>query len=59
MNRSTTDKLKGSGHEAKGKIKEAAGRAFNNPDLEAEGAAEKTAGKVQRKVGEVKKVFGK
>ena len=31
----------------------------DNPKLEAEGKAEKIAGKVQGKVGEVKKVFGK
>ena len=33
MNRSTTDRLKGRGHEAKGKVKEAAGRALNDPDF--------------------------
>ena len=46
MNRSTTDRLKGRGHEAKGKVKEAAGRALNDPDLEAEGTAERAAGKL-------------
>ena len=44
--------------EAKGKVKEVAGKVSNKPDLEAEGTAEKLAGKAQRKVGEVKKVFG-
>jgi uncharacterized protein YjbJ (UPF0337 family) len=30
-----------------------------NPDLRDRGTAEKVAGKVERKVGDVKKVFGK
>jgi uncharacterized protein YjbJ (UPF0337 family) len=30
-----------------------------NPELEAEGTGEKIAGKVQEKIGRVKKVFGK
>lgn len=30
----------------------------DNPKLEAEGAVEKTAGKTQEKIGEVKKVLG-
>ena len=41
MNSSTKDEIKGSVHEVKGKIKETAGRVTNNPDLEAEGKAEK------------------
>ena len=59
MNSSTTDKIKGGMHEAKGKIKEEAGQAVGNPDLQDRGTAEKVAGKVQKKVGDVKKVFGK
>lgn len=39
-------------------LKEKVGRATNNPDLEAEGQVEKIAGKVQKKIGEVKKVLG-
>ena len=46
-------------HEAKGKIKEEAGKAVGNPDLQDRGTAEKVSGKVQKKVGDVKKVFGK
>jgi uncharacterized protein YjbJ (UPF0337 family) len=30
-----------------------------NPELEAEGTGEKIAGKVQEKIGQVKKVWGK
>jgi uncharacterized protein YjbJ (UPF0337 family) len=59
MNSSTTDKIKGGIREAKGKVKEEAGKAIGNPDLRDRGAAEKVAGKVQNKVGDVKKVFGK
>jgi uncharacterized protein YjbJ (UPF0337 family) len=59
MNSSTTDKIKGGIHEAKGKVKEEAGKAIGNTDLRDRGAAEKIAGKVQNKVGDVKKVFGK
>jgi uncharacterized protein YjbJ (UPF0337 family) len=43
----------------KGKAKQAAGQVTNNPDLEAEGQAEKLTGKIQKKVGQVEKVFEK
>ena len=33
MNSSTKDKIKGRIHEAKGKVKEEAGKAIGNPDL--------------------------
>jgi uncharacterized protein YjbJ (UPF0337 family) len=59
MNSSTKDKAKGGFHEAKGTIKEKGGEATNNPDLRDRGTAEKAGGKVQGKVGDVKKVFGK
>jgi len=55
---STKDRAKGRLREAAGKIKEKTGRATRDPDLEDRGTAEKMGGKVQRKVGEVKKVFG-
>lgn len=55
---STKDQVKGKGHEIKGKIKQKAGRALNDPDMEAEGQDEEIAGKVQEKVGQIKKVFG-
>jgi uncharacterized protein YjbJ (UPF0337 family) len=58
MKSSTKDKAKGQYHEVKGKIKEMAGELTDNPKLEAEGINEKVAGKVQQKIGEVKKVFG-
>ena len=45
-------------HEAKGAIKEKAGEAIGNPGLRDRGTDEKVGGKVQRKVGEIKKVLG-
>jgi uncharacterized protein YjbJ (UPF0337 family) len=46
-------------HDAKGTLKEKIGHATNNPDLEAEGQDEKVGGKIQKKVGDIKKVFDK
>jgi uncharacterized protein YjbJ (UPF0337 family) len=38
-------------------VKEVAGRVTKNPNLEAEGQDEKLGGKIQKKVGQVEKVF--
>jgi len=43
----------------KGKLKEIAGELSDNPKLEAEGTDEKMAGKVQKKIGQIKKGLGK
>lgn len=51
--------MKGTAKEVAGKVKEEAGKAIGNPDLQDRGTAEKVAGKVEQKVGDVKKVFGK
>ena len=59
MNSSTHDKVKGTAKEAVGKVKEETGKAIGNPNLQDRGTAEKVAGKVERKVGDVKKVFEK
>lgn len=59
MKDSIKDKIEGKVHEVKGALKETAGKATNNPDLETEGAAEKIGGKVQKKVGDIEKVFEK
>jgi uncharacterized protein YjbJ (UPF0337 family) len=59
MKDSLKDKVEGAVHDTKGKIKEKIGHATNNPDLEAEGQDEKVAGKIQKKVGDVEKVFEK
>ena len=58
MKSSTKDRIKGRVQEAKGKIKEKTGRAARDPNLQDRGTSEKIGGKVQRKVGEVKRVFG-
>ena len=59
MKESTKDELQGKLHEAKGKIKEKTGQLTNDPNLQDEGTDEKIAGKVQNKVGQIKKVFEK
>jgi uncharacterized protein YjbJ (UPF0337 family) len=59
MEDSTKDKVEGAVHDAKGTVKEKIGRATNNPDLEAEGQDEKVGGKIQKKVGDIEKVFEK
>jgi uncharacterized protein YjbJ (UPF0337 family) len=48
------DTIKGAAKDASGSIKEAAGKLTGNERLEAEGAAEKTVGKVQKGVGDLK-----
>jgi uncharacterized protein YjbJ (UPF0337 family) len=58
MKESTTDQIKGKAHEVKGAVKEKIGNATNDPNLQAEGQGEKVAGKIQKKVGQVEKVFG-
>ena len=59
MKSSSKDQVEGTLHELKGKVKEVAGKLSDNPKLEAEGIGEKIAGKVQEKIGQVKKVLGK
>jgi uncharacterized protein YjbJ (UPF0337 family) len=59
MKSSMQDKVEGTFHQVKGKVKEVAGELSDNPKLEAEGAAENIAGKVQEKIGQVKKVWEK
>jgi uncharacterized protein YjbJ (UPF0337 family) len=58
MKSSTKNKTEGVYHEAKGKIKETVGKIIDNPTLEAEGIAEKVAGKTQKKIGEAEDVLG-
>jgi uncharacterized protein YjbJ (UPF0337 family) len=53
------DELKGKAHQVKGAIKETAGKVISNPRLEAKGHHERVAGKVQKKIGQVEKVFEK
>ena len=59
MTSSTQDQVEGNLHEVKGKVKEKVGQVTNNPNLVAEGQDENLTGVVQKKVGQIKKVFGK
>ncbi|WP_306547588.1 CsbD family protein [Desulfobulbus sp.] len=58
MKSSTKDQAEGSFHQIKGNVKEIAGKLTGKPKLEADGNVEKNAGKVQKKVGEIKEVMG-
>jgi uncharacterized protein YjbJ (UPF0337 family) len=53
----TTDKVKNTAQSAKGSAKEAAGRATNNRDLEAEGIVDKAAGNLKQAGEKVKDAF--
>jgi len=59
MKSSTRDQVEGTLHEMKGKAKKVAGQVTDNPKLKTEGHVEQVAGTVQKKVGQVKKVFEK
>jgi len=48
------DRIKGSANQAKGAIKEAAGKVTGDAKLEAEGKGDKLAGKIQNAVGGMK-----
>ena len=48
------DRIEGSAKQAKGALKEAAGKVTGDSKLKAEGAADKLAGKVQNAVGGAK-----
>ncbi len=48
------DRNKGSAEQVKGAVKEAAGRVLGDKKLEADGNADKAAGKVQNEIGGLK-----
>jgi uncharacterized protein YjbJ (UPF0337 family) len=48
------DRIKGSAEQAKGAVKEAAGKVLGDKKLETDGTTEKTAGKVQNAIGGLK-----
>ena len=58
MKPSTQDKTTGKLHEFKGAVRQKAGELTNNPNLTADGKAEKNAGKVQKAVGKIEKAVG-
>jgi uncharacterized protein YjbJ (UPF0337 family) len=59
MSQGTTDQIKGKLHEVKGDVKEKVGQLTNNPALANEGKDENLSGKIQKKVGDIEKVFEK
>lgn len=48
------DRIEGAARSAKGTIKEAAGKVMGDTKMEAEGKADKAAGKIQNTVGGAK-----
>jgi uncharacterized protein YjbJ (UPF0337 family) len=48
------DRIAGAGNQAKGAVKEAAGKIVGDAKLEAEGKADKAKGKIQNAVGGAK-----
>ena len=55
MNR---DEIRGKAEKTKGYIKEETGEALNDPELEAEGRGERTAGKLREGFGKAKRKAG-
>lgn len=52
------DEIEGKGKQIKGTVKDKLGELTNNPELEAEGEAENTTGKVQQGIGKAKRKTG-
>ena len=52
------DEMEGKVEKAKGYVKEKVGQAAGNRDLEAEGAADRAAGKAQESLGKAKRKAG-
>ena len=48
------DRIKGSAKQAKGAIKNAVGKVTGDAKLQADGKADKTAGKIQNAIGSLK-----
>ena len=58
MKPSTDDQATGKLYEVKGTIKETTGKVTNDPELEADGSAEKNVGKALNWIGKVENVVG-
>lgn len=56
---STSDKLKGTGNQVMGKIKQGVGEATDNPKLEAEGHLQEGKGVTQKAIGNAKEAVKK
>ena len=59
MKSSTKDVIKGNMHKVNGKIKETAGKVFNDSKLEAKGKAEVVSGKIQEAIGKAENKTGR
>ena len=59
MKSSTTDRMEGAGQTAKGNARAAIGKLTDNQKMRDRGMAEQISGKIQSKIGDIKKVFGK
>ena len=59
MKKSTADQVEGTVHSLKGQVKAKVGEVVGNPKLEAEGRKERLAGEIQKKAGQIEKVFEK
>jgi uncharacterized protein YjbJ (UPF0337 family) len=57
MKSGSRDKIEGAAKNLAGKIKESAGKALGNQELEARGNSEQVEGRTQKKIGEIKEVF--
>ena len=57
MKPSTQDRIEGTAKIVSGTVKQETGKAINRPKLEAAGNAEQTAGRIQKKIGEIEKVL--
>jgi uncharacterized protein YjbJ (UPF0337 family) len=51
---STSDKIKGMANEATGNVKQAAGKAMDDPDMHADGKVQERKGEAQQAVGKAK-----
>ena len=58
MSTPNKDEVKGKWEQAKGWVKDKAGEVTNDPDLEAEGEAQRAAGNTQEAWGKVKRGVG-
>ncbi len=52
------DKVKGTANDVAGNVKQAVGKATDNPDLVAEGKVQELKGEAQKASGSVKGAFG-
>jgi uncharacterized protein YjbJ (UPF0337 family) len=59
MKRSTENEVNGKLFQIKGAMRQKMGRLMDNPKMEIEGAAEKLAGKLQSRLGQVQKLAEK